>query len=392
MPTAAPVAENLAPKATDVEIVELPFGVGTARFLDVARRIYRDDPNFIVPLDMDLGDRLDPKKNPFFEHAEGTKFIAVRNGVDVGRITAQIDKGHLDRYHDDTGFFGFIDTIDDPAVCKALLDAAAAWLTKKGMKKMRGPMSLSINEEMGVLIDGFDTPPALMMPHHRRYQGALIEAAGLVKEKDVFAWRYTVGEVPPRARRAHADIMKLPEVRIRSVDKSKMEQETRTIMNIFNDAWKDNWGFVEMTESELKKTAADMKLLLDPELALIAEINGEPAAMSIAMPNVNELIGDLDGKLFPFGFAKLLWRLKVKGAKSGRLILLGIEKKFRIQKKYGGLSTALYVETSERAQRLGMTWGELSWTLEDNHPVNLGIKMMGGKVYKTYRVYQRPLA
>ncbi len=383
-----------APAATtssDVRIVQRPFGIESQRFLDVARRVFRDDPSWVAPLDLDMKDRLDPKKNPFFEHADGAVFIAVRGGEDVGRCTAQIDREHLKRYDDATGFFGFLDTIDDPAVAKALLDAAAEWLRARGMKKMRGPMSLSINEEIGCLVEGFDTPPAILMPHSRAYQGGLIEAAGLVKEKDVFAWRYEVGEPPTRARKAHADVTAMPEVRIRTLDPKRMESETRMVMRIFYEAWKDNWGFVPMTESELKKMAADLKLILVPDLALVAEVDGEPAAISIALPNLNEMIHDLDGKLFPLGLPKLLWRLKVKGPSSARLVLLGIEKKFRIQKKYGGLSTALYVEMNDRGKRLGMKWGELSWTLEDNAPVNLGIKMMGGKVYKKYRVYQRPL-
>lgn len=383
--------ENTRKSPSNVQIVERPFGVDTQRFLDVARRVYQGDPSWVAPLDMDMGDRMNPKKNPFFEHAEGTTFIAVRNGVDVGRCTAQIDKLHIDRYHDDTGFFGFLDTVDDQDVVQALVDAAADWLRKRGMKKMRGPMSLSINEEMGCLIEGFDTPPAILMPHHRAYQGPLIEGAGLAKEKDVFAWKYTVGEPPTRARKAHDDVLKMPEVRIRSMDKSNMEGETRMVMEIFNEAWSDNWGFVPMTDSELKKMAADLKMILVPDLALVAEVNGEAAAISIALPNINEMIGDLGGKLFPLGLPKLLWRLKVKGPTSARLVLLGIKKKFRIQKKYGGLSTALYVEMNDRGQRIGMKWGELSWTLEDNAPVNLGIKMMGGKVYKKYRVYCRDL-
>ncbi len=376
---------------SDVQIVERPFGVDTQRFLDVARAVYRDDPKMVIPLDMDMGDRFNPKKNPFFEHAEGTTFIAVKNGKDVGRCTAQIDKEHIARYADATGFFGFLDTIDDPEVVKALLDASAEWLTARGMKRMRGPLSLSINEELGVLVEGFDTPPAIMMPHHLPYQAGLIEKAGLVKEKDFFAWRYDVGEPPPRARRAHDDILKIPGLRIRTLDKSQMERDTRIVMEIFNDAWQDNWGFVPMTEGELKKMAADLKMILVPDLALVAEVDGEVAAISVALPNINEMIGDLDGKLFPFGFAKLLYRLKVKGPTSARLIILGIKKKFRIQKKFGGLSAALYVEMNDRGKRLGMKWGELSWTLEDNHPVNLGIKMMGGKVYKRYRVYVRDL-
>lgn len=376
---------------SDVQIVERPFGVDTQRFLDVARYVYQGDPHAVTPLDLDMKDRFDPRKNPFFEHAEGTTFIAVKDGRDVGRCTAQIDREHIARYQDGTGFFGFLDTVDDPAVAKALLDAAEAWLRKKGMKRMRGPMSLSINEEMGTLVEGFDTPPAIMMPHHRPYQGGLVEQAGLAKEKDVFAWRYEVGEPPPRARRAHDDIVKIPGLRIRTLDKAHMERETRLVMEIFNDAWQDNWGFVPMTEGELKKMAADLKMILVPDLALVAEVDGEAAAISVALPNLNEMIADLDGKLFPLGLPKLLYRLKVKGPRSARLIILGIKKKYRIQKRFGGLSAALYVEMNDRGKRMGMQWGELSWTLEDNHPVNLGIKMMGGKVYKRYRVYAKDL-
>ena len=374
-----------------IELVELPFGEQSQRFIDVARRIYRDDPSFVAPLDMDMKDRLNPKKNPFFEHAEGVVFLAVKNGVDVGRATAQIDREHIKKYDDAVGFFGFLDTFDDPAVAKKLLDACAAWLKKKGMKKMRGPMSLCINEEIGCLIEGFDTPPMILMPHHRSYQGALIEQAGLTKEKDVLAWKYQVSEVPVRAKKAHDDIMSMPNVKIRQIDMKNIEREIHVVMDIFNETWADNWGSVPATESELKKMAADMKMILIPDLALIAEVDGEPAAVSIALPNINELIKDLDGKLFPLGLPKLLWRLKVKGPQSARLIILGIRKKFRVQKKFGGMSAALYVEMNERGKKLGITHGELSWTLEDNHPVNLGIKMMGGKVYKKYRVYCRDL-
>ncbi|GAC1575812.1 MAG: hypothetical protein NVS3B20_07460 [Polyangiales bacterium] len=378
-------------QASSVEIVERPFGVDSQRFLEVARRIYRDDPTYVIPLDMDMKDRFDRKKNPFFEHAEGTTFIAVKGGVDVGRCTAQIDEEHIKRYNDGVGFFGFLDTIDDPGVAKALLDAAATWLKSRGMTKMRGPISLSINEEIGCLVSGFDLPPMILMPHHRPYQGALIEAAGFAKEKEVFAWRYDVSDIPPRPLRAHAELTKHPEVKFRTVDMKNVARDVRIIMDIFNDAWKDNWGFVPLTENELKKTAADMKMILIPDLALIAEVDGEAAAVSVALPNVNELIKDLDGKLFPLGLPKLLYRLKVKGPTQARLMILGIKKKYRVQKKYGGLSAALYVEMVNRGKKIGIKWGELSWTLEDNAPVNLGIKSMGGKVYKTYRVYSKPL-
>lgn len=385
---------NIAP-AMALQIRRIVPGSRIDDFLAVPYRVYREDPNWVPPLLMEMRDRLDPKKNPFFQHAEAMYFVAERDGELVGRVTAQIDEEHQKRYGDGAGFFGFLDTVDDPVVCQALLDAAGAWLRERGMKTIRGPLSLSINEEMGLLVEGFDTPPMIMMPHHRPYQGGLVEKAGFTKLKDVFAWRYDVGQVPPRAQRAHDEVMKEPGLRIRTVDLKHIERDVRTVMEIFNDAWQDNWGFVPMTEGELKKTAQDFKLLLEPEIALIAEIDGEPAAVSIGLPNLNEAIRDLGGKLFtlglPIGLVKLLWRLKVKGVKSGRLVILGIKKKFRMQKKWAGLSIALYVEMNQRAHRMGYTHSELSWTLEDNGPVNVAIKMMGGKVYKRYRVYEKAL-
>jgi hypothetical protein len=359
-------------------------------FLDVVSYIYRDDSRYVRSLDMDLRDRLS-RKNPFFEHAEGVIFVAYRNGKPVGRCSAQIDREHLARHQDDASFFGFLDTIDDPEVARELLTRAEAWLIAQGMKVARGPMSLSINEEMGCLIDGFDTPPMLLMPHHRTYQGGLIEQAGYGKLKDVFAWKYVPGEVPPRARRATEEIEKLPEISVRMLDKGHMERDTRIVMEIFNDAWSDNWGFVPLTENELKKMAADFKLLLVPELTLLVSIDQEPVGIAVALPNINPMIRDLNGKLGPIEIAKLLWRLKVQGPDQARLIILGIKKKLRHVRKYAGLSAFMYSRINDAGRKIGIRFGELSWTLEDNGPINVGIKLMGGKVYKTYRVYEKNL-
>jgi hypothetical protein len=392
-------ARGTPPAAMSLEIRRTPIGKDLSRgegkrnlhdFLGVVDYVYRDDPNYVRPLDFDLKDRLS-RKNPFFEHAEGTLFTAVRNGKPVGRCTAQIDREHLSRYRDDIGFFGFLDTVDDPDVATALLDAASAWLKERGMRAIRGPISLSMNEEIGCLVDGFDTPPMILMPHARPYQGALIEKAGLAKIKDVFAWRYVPGDVPPRARKAKEEIEKLPEVTARTVDRKNLERDVRIFMDIFNDAWSDNWGFVPMTESELLKMSQDLKLLIVSELTLLVSVDGEPCAIAIALPNLNALIQDFHGKVSPVTLAKLLWRLKVVGPDQARLAILGIRKKLRHVRKYAGLSAYMYTRLNEAGLKLGIRWGELSWTLEDNGPVNVGIKLMGGKVYKTYRVYQKDL-
>jgi hypothetical protein len=377
-----------------VEIRETPMGKkkgGLKDFLEVVDYIYRDDDKYIRPLDMDLGDRLNPKKNPFFGHAEGTIFTAYKNGKCVGRVTAQIDREHLERHKDETGFFGFLDTTDDPEVAKELLAHAEDWLRARGMKQIRGPLSLSINEELGCLIEGFDYPPALMMPHHRPYQAGLIEQAGYEKEKDFYAWRYEVGEMSARVRKAQAAFREMPEVTIRPMSMKDLDRDVEIVMDIFNDAWAENWGFVPATRDEAKKMAADFKLVLVPELTRIVFIEGEPAAFSIAIPNVTEIVSDLHGKLLPFGFLKLLYRLKVEGPKSARVMLLGIRKKFRFSRKYAPMSAYLYAELNDGGKRCGMTWGELSWTLEDNSAVNTGIRMVGARKYKTYRVFKKSL-
>jgi hypothetical protein len=374
-----------------VEVRQFPMGGPVDDFLDVVDYIYRDDPAYVRPLDMEQKERLNPRKNPFFDHGEGTVFCAYRNGRCVGRVTAQIDREHLDRYHDETGFFGFLDTVDDAEVACDLLEHAESWLRAKGMKKARGPLSLNINEELGCLVEGFDTPPYVMMPHHEPYQGALIEKAGYAKAKDFYAWKYHVGPLNKRVARAHDEIKAMPEISYRTVSLRNLDKDVGLLVDVFNDAWSDNWGFVPFTRREVEKMAADFKLLLMPEITCIVSIDGEPAAVALAIPNLNELVHDLHGKLFPLGLPKLVWRLKVRGPRSARLVLLGIRKKWRNVRKYAALSAFMYAEMNEGGKKLGIREGELGWTLEDNGRVNAGIQLMGAKHYKTYRVYEKAL-
>ncbi len=374
-----------------IEIREHVPGRDLGDFLTAPRIVFEGDPNYVSPLDFEMKDRLTPGKNPFFSRGELGLFTAWKDGRLVGRISAQIDHEHLHLHKDQTGFFGFFDTIDDDAVGQALIDAAAAWLARRGMTRMRGPLSLTINEEVGVLIEGFDMPPAIMMSHSRAWQDRVALSTGLEKAKDFFAWRFDVGNIPERALKAWSDVKGMPEVRLRSVDPRKMASELAIILEIFNDAWSSNWGFVPATPDEAKKMGDDLKLILDPELAFIAEVEGRPVGMCITLPNLNEVIRDFDGKLNPVTVAKLLWRLKVKRPVSARLVMLGLRSELRGQRRYGGLSHALYVEIAKRAEAIGYKWGELSWTLEDNRPINLGIKSMGARVYKKYRVYEKAI-
>jgi hypothetical protein len=374
-----------------VEIRETRLGGDLKPFLDVVDDIYREDPNYVRPLDMDLRQRLSPK-SPFFEHAEGTLLTAWINGRCEGRCTAQIDREHLARYRDGAGMFGLFDTIDNAEVAKALLDRAGRWVKARGMKTLRGPLSLSTNDEIGCLVEGFDTPPMIMMPHHRAYQGGLIEQAGFKKLKDLYAWNYEVGDLPSRVIKAHQQISALPEIQSRQVDLKNFARDVGLIMDVYNDAWRDNWGFVQLTRAEMDKMAADLRLIAMPELTMIISINDEPVAVAVAVPNLNEMIADLKGKLLPFGVLKLLWRLKVGGPRSARLMILGIRRKLRGNRKYAGLSAYMYAEIHMQGERQGIRKGELSWTLEDNSAVNAGIRMMGGRIYKRYRLYERSLA
>ncbi len=372
-----------------VEIRQLPMTGPLDDFLNVVDDLYRDDPAYVRPLDMMVKGQLNPRKNPFFEHAEGAVLCAYRGGRCVGRATVQIDREHLARYRDATGFFGFFDTIDDEEVARELLARAERWLVSKGMKRARGPFSLSINEETGCLVDGFDTPPYFMMPHHKRYQGGLIEKAGYAKVKDFFAWKYTVGNPNARVRRAVEQVKAMPEISYRTASLKTLERDVDLLVDIYNDAWSSNWGFVPYTRSEVRKMAADFRLLIVPEITCIVSIDGEPAAVALALPNLNELVRDMHGKLFPFGLPKLLWRLRVSGPKSARLILLGIRTKWRGVRKYAALSAFMYAQMNEGGKKVGIHEGELGWTLEDNGPVNAGIQLMGAKLYKTYRVYEK---
>ena len=374
-----------------VEIKQHQPGEDLKDFIQVAFEVYRDDPAWVPPLHMEISDRLSPKKNPFFEHAEVALFTAWKDGKAVGRISAQIDHEHLRIHQDNAGFFGFFDTLDDQEVASALVAAAEEWLVGRGMTVMRGPFSLSINEETGMLVEGFDSPPTIMMSHHHSYQEALAEGAGLQKVKDCYGWKYDVVAAPARAQKAWEAINSLPEVRFRSVSPRSLKKEVRDILDVFNDAWQHNWGFVPATDAEAKKMAADLQLILDKELSFFAEIDGQPVAICVCLPNLNEVIRDFEGKLNPVTVAKLIWRLKIRGPKSARLMLLGVRTDLRGKKRYAPLATAVIAELVRRGLKEGYEWAELGWTLEDNRLINAAIRSMGAKIYKRYRLFEKPI-
>jgi hypothetical protein len=360
------------------------------RFIRLPERLHRDDPHYIAPLHMERREALTPK-NPFFGHAEVQFWLAERDGRDVGRISAQIDKQALALRPDGTGFFGMIAAEDDSAIFTALLDTAAAWLRARGMVRMQGPFNLNINEETGLLVAGFDTPPMLLMGHDKPYIGPRLEDYGLVKEKDVYAYLYDMTvDLPASVRRLLA--RPLPkDLVVRQIDFKRYNEEIRTVTSIFNDAWANNWGFVPLSETETDYLAKSLKPLLDPRLTSVVERHGEPVGFLIALPNLNEAIRDLNGKLLPFGWAKLLWRLKVSGVKTARVPLMGVRRS-AAQDMIGSLLPFLMVDAVRRSGlEKGFTHIELSWILEDNLPMRRMNESLGATAYKTYRVYQMPL-
>ena len=356
----------------------------------------KSDPNWIPPLLDDYRRSLDPKKSPFLKHGEVACFVAWDGARPVGRISAQTDLEFDKAWPSEPGvaFFGFFDCEDRAEVAQALFAEAEAWARSKGRKVLRGPFTLDSKGEVGVLVEGFDTPPRIGMPHNRPYVGPLIEAAGYPKKKDLYAWWYTSGAIDARTQRIAERTLALPNVRVRTMDLANFRSEVNIVRDVFNEAWKNNWGFIPFTADELEIIATEYKMFIDTEIALVAEVDGKPAAMCFAIPDVNELIKDFDGELMkrPLNLAKLLWRVRFRRPKHARLILLGVKEEYRTSHKYGALAAALYVEAARRGAARGYVGGELGWTLEDNNNINRGIERMGAKRYKIYRVYEKALA
>ena len=362
------------------------------RFLSMPARLYARDRHWVQPLTFERLEHLNPAKNPYFEHAEVAYWLALRGDQPAGRISAQVDRLHLERHQDGSGQFGFLEAEDDPEVFAALLGVAEAWLRRRGMRRVMGPFSLSINDESGLLIDGFETPPYLMMGHAPPYYGTRIEEQGYRKVRDLIAYAFDVAAPPPsRARRMLARLGKGTGISFRPIRMRRFEQELQTIVDIFNDAWSDNWAFVPMTPAEVRYMGKNLKPIVRAEHAWIGEVDGEPAAMTVTLPNLNEAIADLGGRLLPLGWIKLLWRLKVKGTRSARMPLMGVRKKYQGTPK--GAALALGVIEAVRGWHAahGAKEAELSWVVEDNQPTHDIIRMVGGRPYKTYRVYDKEL-
>ncbi len=376
--------------AANVRVRPIGFGREATPFIDVLWTVYDGDPHWVPTLRRAQCQRLDPQHTPFLRYGQAQLFLAERDGRPVGRISAQINPLHNEKWNESAGFFGHFDCLNDSEAASALFDATHTWLRDRGAAFARGPFSFTINDESGCLVDGFDAPPMVGMPHGRRWFPNLIEANGYEKVKDLWAYRYSVNApLGERRQRAWSRIHNHPRVSVRAFDKRNFQRDVRIAADIFNEAWSENWGSVPITEAEADRLARDLAQFADPDLTAFVEIDGDPAAMVISIPNLNECARDIDGRLFPIGWARLLWRLR-RRPQSGRVVLLGVRRKWRTR-EFAQLGVMLTAEVHVRGTARGYRWAELGWVLEDNHLLNHALKRTDAEVYKIYRVYQKPL-
>jgi hypothetical protein len=370
--------------AVEVTPVTSPHDLGL--FLRLPWTLYRDDPQWVPPLVGEAKAVLDPKRNPFFEHGEIRCFLARRDGRVVGRVAAIRNRNH-ESFHDERcGFFGFFECEDDPEAAGALVGAARAWNAERRLDTMRGPVNPSTNDESGVLVDGFDTPPRVMMPHARPYYDALLTGAGLRKAKDLLAYwmeRPPSGGVPERlSQGADLALRRTPGLAVRPFDKKDFAGEVERFRRVYNAAWERNWGFVPMTDAEIDHMAKQLKQVLDPGLIRIAEVDGETVGFALALPDMNQAIRHANGRLFPLGLVKILWH--ARRIDVIRVLVLGVVEGYRKR----GIDVVMYRDLFAYGLSKGYRGGEFSWILEDNAAIRRPLEVMGARVYKTYRIYE----
>lgn len=361
-------------------------------FVDFAWRVYREDPCWVPPLKDEVHGLINPKKNPWFGHGKAQFWLAERGSEIVGRISAQVDDLVQQHMAPGTGQWGMFEALDAETAA-GLIETSEAWLRDQGMTRALGPISISIWDEPGLLIEGFDESPMVMMGHHRPEYRQWIEAAGYDKAKDLFTFELDIriDMIPVIDRLIRAGEAN-PRIRIRDVDKSKFDQEAAIILDILNDAWSDNWGFVPLTDEEIAYAGKKLKPIIVEDLVKIAEVDGQPAAFMITIPDMNEMIRDLDGKLLPFGWAKLLWRLHKVATNRVRVPLMGVRKSLQGGRMASQLAFML-IEFTRRVcvDKYGINVGEFGWVLEDNQGMMSIAELPGAGINHTYRIYEKAL-
>jgi hypothetical protein len=367
---------------SDLDVLRVVSKEDLDLFVEFPYAHYRGDPNFVPPLRYDVRLRLDAKRHPYFRFSEAALFLARRRGVVVGRIAATVNSRHNEYHAERTGFFGFFECVREFEPARALFDAAGAWLKSRGMDTMRGPASFSTNDECGLLVEGFDGPPVVMMPYNPPWYADLVEAAGFRPAMDLFAWKMSA-ETADLARwaRVAARVAERDGLSVRSLDLRRFDRELRIIQDLYADAWSTNWGFVPMTDPEFDFMGRQLKPVVIPEYCVFLMKDGKEAGFALALPDLNRIIKDLDGRLLPFGWLKLL--LRRRRIDFARILTLGVRRDFH-GRGYDGI---LYHELTAALGRGGVFDGEMSWVLATNEAMNNAMRRAGGRVYRTYRLY-----
>lgn len=369
-----------------MEIRQVTTAAEFNKFMKYPWSVYKNDRNWVPPLFMDV--KFNLKESPFWEHAESRLFMAFDSaGKPVGRIAAIIDHNYIKFHEEPVGFFGFFECENNPAVAKALYDKAAEWIKSKGLEIMRGPMNPSTNDECGFLCEGFDEPPRLMMPYNPRYYLDLAEQCGLKKAKELYAYEMDISNGPLERLKRVVEIAykKNPGLKVRQLNLKDFDNEIKKALVVYNAAWEKNWGFVPWTTKEFMTIAKRMKDFFYPGTTLIAELDGKPAGILIGVPDYNYVMKKMNGRLFPLGLLKFLYyKNRIKAM---RLMIMGVVKEFRLR----GIEGAMYYEGLKNSITRGFEKSEFSWILDDNLMTQRGAEMMGGKLYKKYRIYEQRL-
>jgi hypothetical protein len=376
-----------------IEVRPLSGAADFTTFIQLPRKLYRGMPGWVAPLDFDRRKTFDPKKNPFFKHADSERFLAWRGGRAVGRISAQIDHLHIERYNDATGHFGCLDAIDDPEVVKALLGAAEDWLRARGMRTINGPFNPSINAEMGMLIEGHTHRPMFLVPWNPPYLPGHVAALGYTKAVDCYDYDF---DMTRDSTSYGVRLLKRSEldgrITVRGPRLSRVREEVRTVLGVFNDAWQRNWGFVPFTLEEMDALASEMQPILRKHSAVIIEVDGKAAAFIFAVPNLMELFArGYDGRLLPFHWLNLVRNLIFPSIRTSRVPLMGVISDYQGSPLGAGLAMLAIEEIHRRGKELGIETVELGWILEQNTPMRRIIERIGGVKAKTYRIFERPL-
>lgn len=380
--TASDIQAVNTPKTTHgLRVAEVTTAAQLTAFVDLPWQLYRHDPLWVPPLKTEVAFKLNRAEHPYYQHADLTMFLATRQGQAVGRIAVCVNHNHNAFHQEKTAFFGFFECIQDTSVSSALFNAAEGWVAEQGGDRILGPFSMSIDDEVGFLLNGYDRRPVMQMPYNPPYYHELCVQHGFTKAKDLLAWRKPFDDKPVVV----PDALKALKFSILSLRPAELASELDRIMELYNATFTRHWGYVPLTREEVRQMHDDLKEVLDPELIFFGEVSGEVVAFGIALPDYNQVLARLDGKLGLAGMLKFLWwKRKISGV---RAFVVGVDPAFRETR----LASLMMDELNQRGYQRGYQWFEMSWTLEDNTPVNRLVESAGAEHYKTYRVYEKCL-